>query len=72
MEEEVEVGPDGDLTGSLVSTAIIPRLVAMIQGGALDPYSSRQIARLTDVVDQVEASGVERDGIRFKVRTSMP
>ncbi|GJJ15762.1 hypothetical protein Clacol_010040 [Clathrus columnatus] len=61
---EPEIGPGGDMVSSMISQAVIPRLCKIIQGGALDPYSTGHIRRLIDMAEQVEAS-VEQDGVRF-------
>ncbi|TFK27623.1 hypothetical protein FA15DRAFT_586077 [Coprinopsis marcescibilis] len=55
-EGEPELGPDGDLVGSMISTAVIPRICRMIEGGALDVYSERHIRRMVDLAEEVEAS----------------
>ncbi|KAG6817011.1 hypothetical protein H0H87_000907 [Tephrocybe sp. NHM501043] len=51
-----ELGPDGDLVASMVSTAVIPRLSAVMSGGALDPYSEVHIRRVVHLAEEVEAS----------------
>lgn len=65
--EERELGPDGDLVTSMVSTAVIPLICKLVDGGALDVYSSRHIRRMVDLAEEVEAS-VEQDGGKFQVR----
>ncbi|KAG5646496.1 hypothetical protein DXG03_003261 [Asterophora parasitica] len=51
-----ELGPDGDLVASMITTAVVPRLTAIITGGALDPYSENHIRRAIDLSEEVEAS----------------
>lgn len=51
----------------MTSTMLIPRLNALIMGGAFDPYSSQQVGNAIDLVEQIEI-GVGADNIRFKVR----
>ncbi|KAF8726431.1 hypothetical protein AX14_004859 [Amanita brunnescens Koide BX004] len=54
--EERDLGPDGDLVSSMVSTAVIPRLCKLIDGGALDVYSAKHVRRVIDLAEEVEAS----------------
>ena len=65
-EEEPEMGPDGDLVSAMISTAIVPRLCKIVEGGAFDPYSANSLRRMVDLVEQVEAS-VERGSQKFQV-----
>ncbi|KIY45206.1 hypothetical protein FISHEDRAFT_67141 [Fistulina hepatica ATCC 64428] len=51
-----DLGPDGDLVSSMVSTAIAPRICKLLEGGALDVYSSVHMRRVVDVVEEVEAN----------------
>ncbi|KAF8517432.1 nineteen complex-related protein 2-domain-containing protein [Hysterangium stoloniferum] len=62
---EPDIGPGGDMVSSMVSQVVIPRLCKLIEGGALDPYSTRHIRRMIDIAEQVEAS-VEQSGLRFQ------
>lgn len=62
-----ELGPDGDLVASMVSTAVIPRLVAVLASGAFDVYSGRHIRRVVDLVEEVEAS-VEEGNAKLHVK----
>lgn len=64
---EDELGPDGDLVASMVSTAVIPRLVAALASGAFDVHSGRHIRRVVDLVDEVEAS-VEEGNAKLHVK----
>ncbi|CCL98857.1 uncharacterized protein FIBRA_00863 [Fibroporia radiculosa] len=65
-DEEPEMGPDGDLVSAMISTVIIPRLCKLIEGGCFDPYSTRNVRALMDLVEQIEAS-VEKDGLKFEM-----
>ena len=65
--EEAELGPDGDLVSAMISTAIIPRVCKLIEGGALDPYSAKDVRTTIDLAEQIEYS-VERDNLKFQVR----
>jgi GC-rich sequence DNA-binding factor len=67
-EEEPELGPDGDLVSAMISTAIVPRLCKIIEGGAFDPYSAKDLRRIVDLAEQVEAS-LERNNQKFQVGT---
>lgn len=50
----------------MVSTTIIPRLCKLIEGGALDVYSTRHIRRVIDLAEEVEAS-VEDGNAKLQV-----
>jgi hypothetical protein len=65
-DEEPELGPDGDLVSAMISTAVIPRLCKLIEGGGFDPYSAKHVRRMVDLAEQVEAS-VARDNLKFHV-----
>ncbi|KAI0693217.1 nineteen complex-related protein 2-domain-containing protein [Cytidiella melzeri] len=65
-DEESELGPDGDLVSAMISTAIIPRFCKIIEGGAFDPYSAKDIRNLVDIAEQIETS-VERDNLKFQL-----
>ncbi|KAG8214632.1 nineteen complex-related protein 2-domain-containing protein [Butyriboletus roseoflavus] len=54
--DEPELGPDGDIVSAMVSAAAVPRLCKMVEAGALDPYSARDVRRMIDLAEQVEAS----------------
>ncbi|KAG8934755.1 hypothetical protein FRC02_009336 [Tulasnella sp. 418] len=64
-DEEPELGPDGDLVSSMIATAVIPRLVALIKAGAFDPYSSKHVRRIVDLAEQVEMS-VPRENDKYQ------
>lgn len=66
-EGERELGPDGDLVSAMISTAIIPRLCKMVEGGVLDVYSDVHIRRMIDLAEEIEAS-VENGNPKFQVR----
>ncbi|KAI8994209.1 nineteen complex-related protein 2-domain-containing protein [Trametes punicea] len=66
-EDEPELGPDGDLVSAMVSTALIPHFCRLLESGALDPYSATDVRRLVDLAEQVEASGVERQSLKFEL-----
>jgi GC-rich sequence DNA-binding factor len=61
-----ELGPDGDLVSVMITTAVLPRLSKLVEGGALDPFSGMDIRRLVDLVEEVEVS-VERNNHKFQV-----
>jgi GC-rich sequence DNA-binding factor len=53
---------------AMISTALIPRLCKIVEGGAFDAYSTKGVRRLRDLAEQLEAS-VEGDGTKFQVRS---
>ncbi|KAJ7159856.1 nineteen complex-related protein 2-domain-containing protein [Mycena crocata] len=61
-----ELGPDGDLVASMISTAFIPRICKLVEGGALDVYSNADVRRIVDVSEEVEAS-IEQGNPKFLV-----
>ncbi|KZT09212.1 uncharacterized protein LAESUDRAFT_810841 [Laetiporus sulphureus 93-53] len=65
-DEEPELGPDGDLVSAMISTAVIPRLCKLLEGGGFDPYSATELRKLTNLAEQVEAS-VEKDSLKFEM-----
>jgi GC-rich sequence DNA-binding factor len=65
-EEEPQLGPDGDLVSAIISTAVIPRVCNLIEGGALDPFSSKDIRHLVNLAEEVEVS-VGKDHHKFQV-----
>ena len=65
--EDRELGPDGDLVASMVSTAVIPMICKVIEGGALDVYSQKHILRMVDLAEEIEAS-LDPGNIKFQVR----
>ncbi|TFK40869.1 nineteen complex-related protein 2-domain-containing protein [Crucibulum laeve] len=64
--EERELGPDGDLVASMISTAVIPRICKVVEGGAFDAYSDKHVRRMIDLVEEVEAS-VESGNAKFQM-----
>jgi GC-rich sequence DNA-binding factor len=64
--DETELGPDGDLVSAMISTAVIPRLCKMIEGGTFNPYSSKDLRRVLDLVEEVEAH-VDKSQAKFQV-----
>lgn len=69
MDMEPELGPDGDLVASMVSTAVIPRICKLVVGGAFDPYSSKHMKQAVDLLEQIEVS-IERKDVKFQVCAS--
>ncbi|KAI9465519.1 GCFC-domain-containing protein [Lactarius psammicola] len=65
-DEELQLGPDGDLVSAIVSTIILPRLSKLVEEGALDPYSSKDIRRLLHLAEEIEVS-VEKNHHKFQV-----
>jgi len=64
--ESPELGPDGDLVSATIMTAVLPRLSKLIEGGALDPFSEKDIRRLVNLAEEIEVS-VERSSHKFQV-----
>ena len=62
------MGPDGDLVASIISSAVIPMICKVIDGGALDVYSSKHIKRIIDLSEEIEAS-LEAGNDKFQVRS---
>jgi len=60
---------DGDLASSMVSTAIVPRLCRVIEGGGFNPYSMKDVRTATDLVEQVEIAVRDTANLKFQVRT---
>ena len=65
--EDRELGPDGDLVASMISTAVIPMICKVIEGGALDAYSQKHIVRMVDLAEEIEAS-LDPGNIKFQVQ----
>lgn len=63
------LGAEGDLASSMVSTAIVPRLCKIIEGGGFDPYSMKDVRTATDLVEQVEIAVRDTANLKFQVRT---
>lgn len=64
--EENELGPEGDLVASMLSTAIIPRLCKIIEGGTLNVYSGHHIRRMVHMVEELELN-LEPGSTKFQV-----
>ena len=63
-------GPaEGDLASSMVSTAMVPRLCKIIEGGGFNPYSMKDVRTATDLVEQVEIAVRDAASLKFQVRT---
>ena len=60
---------EGDLASAMVSTAIVPRLCKMIEGGGFNPYSMKDVRTVTDLVEQVEIAVQDTASLKFQVRT---
>ncbi|KAH9042156.1 nineteen complex-related protein 2-domain-containing protein [Lactarius pseudohatsudake] len=65
-EEEPQLGPDGDLVSAIVSTTVLPRLSKLVEGGAFDPYSGKNIRRLLHSIEEIEVS-VEKNHHKFQI-----
>jgi GC-rich sequence DNA-binding factor len=61
-----ELGPDGDLVSANITTVVLPRLAELLEGGAFDPFSGKDIRRLVNLAEEVEIS-VERSNHKFQV-----
>jgi GC-rich sequence DNA-binding factor len=61
-----ELGPDGDLVSATITTVVLPRLTKLLEGGAFDPFSGKDIRRLVDLAEEVEIS-VEKGNHKFQV-----
>ncbi|KAF8842200.1 hypothetical protein BDN67DRAFT_1038818 [Paxillus ammoniavirescens] len=64
--DESELGPDGDLVSAMISTVVVPRICKLLEAGAFDPYSGKDIRRMIDLAEQVEAS-VGTDNNKFQM-----
>jgi GC-rich sequence DNA-binding factor len=54
----------------MISTAVIPRICKIIEGGALDVYSGRHVRRIIDLIEEVDAS-VEEDNVKLQASACM-
>ncbi len=54
LDDEPELGPDGDLVSEMMSKAVVPLLTKAFEAGAYDPYSAPQTRRAVDLVDVVQ------------------
>lgn len=51
----------------MISTTVIPRIVAVLASGAFDVYSGRHVRRVVDLAEEVEAS-VDEGNAKLQVR----
>ncbi|OCH90931.1 hypothetical protein OBBRIDRAFT_563603 [Obba rivulosa] len=65
-EGEPEQDSNGDLVSAMISSAVIPRLCKLLEGGGFDAYSARDVRKLIDLVEQIEAS-VEKNSLKFEL-----
>ncbi|KAI0058268.1 hypothetical protein BV25DRAFT_1919473 [Artomyces pyxidatus] len=65
-DEEPDLGPDGDLVSAMISTAVIPRLAKVVENGALDPVSRKDVRRMIDLAEEIEIS-LEKSNLKFQV-----
>ncbi|KAF8319659.1 hypothetical protein DL93DRAFT_2164354 [Clavulina sp. PMI_390] len=65
QEHERELGSDGDLVASMVTTSVIPLLNKFFTKGGVDPYSSKHVKRAVDLAEQVEIC-VEKSDAKFQ------
>ncbi|KAH8085409.1 nineteen complex-related protein 2-domain-containing protein [Cristinia sonorae] len=63
---EPELGPDGDLVFAMITTAVIPRVCKLLEGGSFDPYSGKHIRRLVDLVEEIEIS-TTKENAKFEM-----
>ena len=66
MMTDTDLGPEGDLVSAMISTTIIPRVVKLLEKGALDPYSDRDVRRLVELCEEIEIS-VPMNHLKFEV-----
>ncbi|KAF7288531.1 GC-rich sequence DNA-binding factor-like protein [Mycena chlorophos] len=59
-----DLGPDGDLVASMISTAVLPRVCKLLENGVLDVYSDPEVRRAVDLCEELEAS-VESGNAKF-------
>lgn len=68
-EGSTVLGAEGDLASSMVSTAIVPMLCKIVEGGGFNPYSMKDVRTATDLVEQVEIAVRDIANLKFQVRT---
>jgi len=66
-EDGTEFGPEGDLASAMLSTAVVPRLCKLVEGGAFDPYSTKDIRTLIDLAEQVELAVRDTTNLKFQL-----
>lgn len=59
----------GDLATSMITTAVIPRIVKVIENGGFDPWSARHVRRAAELAEELEMSMSKMD-LKFQVRFS--
>ena len=64
---EEEPAPEEDLSIQMTSTVFVPRLNALLNAGAFDPFSTRHIMRMLDLVEQLEAY-LGTEDVKYQVR----
>lgn len=65
-----ELGPDGELVPEVLGMIIMPRLKALIEGGALNPYSMTDVGRLRDLADEMGVF-IPKDHASYQVRLQL-
>jgi len=68
-EGSAGLSAEGDLASSMVSTAIVPRLCKLVEGGGFNPYSMKDVRTAVDLVEQVEVAVRDTANLKFQVRT---
>ncbi|KAF9649765.1 hypothetical protein BDM02DRAFT_3094186 [Thelephora ganbajun] len=58
---------EGDLASSMVSTAVVPRLCKIIEGGGFNPYSMKDVRTAADLVEQVEIAVRDTANLKFQM-----
>jgi len=66
QDDDPDLGSEGDLANSMVSTTLIPQLCRLFSGGGFDPYSARHMKRIVDLVEQVELC-MDRSDPKFQM-----
>jgi GC-rich sequence DNA-binding factor len=67
MDEDIQLGAEGDLASAMVST-IIPRICKLVESGAFDPYSAKHVRTITDLSEQVDIYAT-KEKIDFLTKT---
>ena len=67
-EGNTGLSAEGDLASSMVSTAIVPRLCRIVEGGGFNPYSMKDVRTAADLVEQVEVAVRDTTNLKFQVR----
>ena len=53
---------------AMISTSVLPRLSKIVQGGGMDPNSSRDTRRVIELAEEIETS-VDKNNPKFQVST---